>query len=228
MNRTKLLFIAVTLIAFAVLQPLRSSANGDLDQILAKMESAARSIKTAEANLDQEKRDMQIGGREVYRGRIFLSHAKNCDRVRINYSLPEGQVVLVECEKITLYQPGIKQAIVTTRKAQASRNQEFSFIATPYKSVPELKSQYNIAHIGDESVGGAPTAKLELTPKAQSSIRKLTLWVDQSSWVPIKYQVVETSGNITTFTLTGMRVNGGLGGDVFKLSLPKGTKVVPK
>lgn len=204
----------------------RVSANGKLDAVLANMERAARTIKTIEADMLQEKRDMQIGGKEVYSGKIFFLHDPKCDKVRINYDRPPGQVVAVLCNEIILYQPSIKQVIKTTRQSQASKNQEFSFIATPYKSVPELKSQYNIVYVGDERVGSSATAKLDLTPKAKSSVQKLTLWVDESSWLPIKYQVVEKSNNITTFTLGNMKTNGGLSGENFKVTWPAGTKVV--
>ena len=224
MKRSTLLLGIVTLSLIAATQTSGEGSNGKLDEVLANMERAARKIKTIEADMNQEKRDMQIGGKEIYRGRIFFAHSKTCDKVRINYSIPEGQVVGVLCNDIYLYQPSIKQVIITSRRAQASKNQEFSFIATPYKSVPELKSQYDIVYLGDEQ----GTAKLELTPKAASSVRKLTLWVDQSSWLPTKYQVVEQNNNVTTFTLNGMKLNGGLAGDIFKMSWPKDTKELRK
>lgn len=229
MKRSKLILTMIGLIAAASVPTTRSQANGKLDEILANMERAAASIKTIEADMRQEKRDMQIGGKEVYAGKILFLHAgKNTDKIRIDYSVPAGQVVAVDGNKITLYQPAIKQVIQTTRQAQASQNQEFSFIATPYKSVPELKSQYNIVYTGDEQVGSASTAKLELTPKGASSAKKLTLWVDKSSWLPIKYQVVETNNNVTTFTLANMKINSGYKGDPFKVTWPHGTKVVQR
>jgi outer membrane lipoprotein-sorting protein len=203
-----------------------TSANGRLDEVLANMERAARTIKSIESDMRQEKRNMQIGGKEIYSGKIFFLHDRKCDKVRINYDNPQGQVVAVLCNEIILYQPSIKQVILTTRQAQASKNQEFSFIATPYKSVPELKSQYNIVYIGEEQVGSNATAKLELTPKAKSSVQKLTLWVEESSWLPIKYQVVEKNNNTTTFTLGNMKKNGNLSGENFKVTWPSGTKVV--
>lgn len=220
------LFLITALIGVASFSISGASANGKLDEVLANMERAARTIKTIEADMLQEKRDMQIGGKEVYSGRIFFLHDKKCDKVRINYDRPPGQVVAVLCNEIILYQPSIKQVILTTRQAQATKNQEFSFIATPYKSVPELKSQYNIVFVGDEQMGSNSTSKLDLTPKAKSSVQKLTLWVDQSSWLPIKYQVVEKNNNITTFTLGKMKQNSGLSGDNFKVTWPAGTKVV--
>lgn len=221
--RSRLLFSLITLAAVASIPASGAGMNGNLDEVLANMERAARSIKTIEAELRQEKRDMQIGGKEVYTGKIYFQHSgKNQDKLRINYSIPEGQVVAVVGDNITLYQPRINQVILTTRKAQASQNQEFSFIATPYKSVPELKSQFNIVYAGDE--GSA--AKLELTPKGASSAKKVTLWVDQSLWLPIKYQVVETNNNVTTFTLSNLKQSAGASGDTFKVTWPSGTKVV--
>lgn len=226
MKRSIVIMVLIGLVAAAF--PMSGSrANGKLDEVLANMERVARTIKTIESEMRQEKRDAQIGGREVYIGRILFMHVgKNSDKLRIDYTLPAGQVVAVDGNNITLYQPAIKQVTQTTRSAQASNNQEFSFIATPYKSVPELKNQYNIVHVGDEQVGSDSTAKLELTPKGASSAKKLTLWINQSSWLPVKYQVVETNNNVTTFTLTGMKINGGLKGDRFKVTWPSDTKVV--
>jgi len=210
----------------AVLSATSASANGKLDEVLSNMERSARSIKGIEAELRQEKRNMQIGGREIYSGRIYFQHSgKDNDKLRIDYTIPEGQVVGVKGDKITLYQKAINQVILTTRKAQASKSQEFSFIATPYKSVPELKSQYNIVYAGDEQLGSASTAKLELTPKGPSSAKKLVLWVDQSSWLPVKYQVTETNNNITTFTLNNLK-RGDIPSDKFNVTWPSGTKVV--
>lgn len=219
------LFLIAAVIVAASLSFSGVSANGKLDEVLANMERAARTIKTIEADMRQEKRDMQIGGKEVYSGKIFFLHDKACDKVRINYDNPRGQVVAVLCEEIDLYQPGINQMIVTSRRAQASKNQEFSFIATPYTSVPQLKSQYNIAYIGDEPVGASPAAKLDLTPKRKTSVQKLTLWVDQGSWLPIKYLVVEKNNNVTTFILSNVKKNEKISLD-FKLNVPHGTKVI--
>jgi outer membrane lipoprotein-sorting protein len=226
MPGSKLRLLLIAIVATFFISASGFAANGKLDEILANMDRAARSIKGIEADLRQEKRDMQIGGKEVYSGKIYFQHAgKDRDRLRIDYTVPEGQVVGVNGDKITLYQKSINQVILTTRKAQASKSQEFSFIATPYKSVPELKNQYNIVYVGDERVGSASAAKLELTPKGPSSAKKLTLWVDQSSWLPVTYQVIEINNNVTTFTLSNLR-NANIPSDRFNVSWPAGTKVV--
>ncbi|HSE37479.1 MAG TPA: hypothetical protein VLG74_09270, partial [Blastocatellia bacterium] len=161
MKRSKFIFTLIGLIAAAAAPMPGSHANGKVDEILANMQKAASNITTIYAKMDQIKRDTQIGGFEKYRGEVFFKHvAKGNDKVKVVYSIPKGQTVWVVGEAITLYQAEINQAIVTTRKAAASKGDEFAFIATPYTSVPELKRQYNIVYLGDDQ----GMAKLELTP----------------------------------------------------------------
>ncbi len=223
MKRSKLIFTIIALGGAAVVPTWGSHANGKLDEILANMQKAAGNITSIQAKMDQLKRDRVIGGIEKYTGEIFFKHtAKGNDKVKIVYSMPKGQTIWVVGETITLYQAEIKQAIVTTRSAAAAKGDEFAFIATPYSSVPDLKRQYDIVYAGDDQ----SMAKLELTPKAKSSIRKLTLWVDQSNWLPMKYTVVESGGNPTTFTLSGVKKNQGVSDSTFKVDLPKDTKIV--
>ena len=223
MKRSKLIFTVIALSTAAVVPTGGLRANGKLDEILANMQKAAGSITSIQAKMEQLKRDRIIGGLEKYSGEIFFKHtAKGNDKVKIVYSIPKGQTIWVVGETITLYQAEIKQAIVTTRSAAASKGDEFAFIATPYSSVPDLKRQYDIVYAGDDQ----GMAKLDLTPKAKSSIRKLTLWVDQSNWLPMKYTVVESGGNPTTFTLSGVKKNQGVSDSTFKVDLPKDTKIV--
>jgi outer membrane lipoprotein-sorting protein len=223
MKRSKLIVTMIGLIAAAVVPTTGSHANGKLDEILANMQKAAGTITSIHAKMDQTKRDPNIGGLEKYSGEVFFKHvAKGNDKVKIVYSVPKGQTVWVVGETITLYQAEIKQAIITTRSAAASKGDEFAFIATPYSSVPDLKRQYNIVYVGDDQ----GMAKLELTPKAKSSIKKLTWWVDQTTWLPVRSIVVESNGAPTTFILTEVKKNQGVSDSTFKVDLPKGTNIV--
>ncbi len=223
MKRTRLTFAMIGLIAAAVVPPAESRSNGKLDEILAHMQNAASKITSIHAKMEQLKRDPNIGGLEKYSGEIFFKHVtKGNDKVKIVYSIPRGQTVWVVGETITLYQAEIKQAIITTRSAAASKGDEFAFIATPYTSVPELKRQYNIVYAGDDQA----MAKLELTPKAKSSIKKLTWWVDQSTWLPVKSTVIESNGTPTTFILTDLKTNQGVSDSTFKVDFPRDTKIV--
>lgn len=206
-----------------------SNSNGlTLDQILQRMHSASLKLSTIQAGIAQERAFTDIGGGEHYRGDMFLEHGQREDKLRIWYKDNGGQIyqdVAIDGNTVKLYQPRINQMIITTRSKQASQDPEYDFIATPYSSVSTLKTRYNISYVRDESVGGVQTAVVELKPKAPSKVSKFTLWVDQNSWMPIKYQVTEHSV-VTSFTLSNVQRNGKLPSGIFNLSPPRGTKIV--
>ncbi|HKA21083.1 MAG TPA: outer-membrane lipoprotein carrier protein LolA [Blastocatellia bacterium] len=223
MKRSKLIFAIAAVFGAVPVPNGYSQPNGKLDEILANMQKAAGSITTIQAKMEHLKRDLNLGGKpERYNGEIFFKHAgKNNDKVKIVYSIPKGQTIWVVGDTITLYQAEINQAITTSRSAAAAKGDEFAFVATPYTSVPDLKRQYDIVYVGDDQ--GMP--KLDLTPKAKSSINKLSLWVDQSSWLPVRYAVFEP-GRETTFIISNVRKNQGVSDSTFRVDLPKGTKIV--
>ena len=224
MKQISIKLIVAALLLAAPASISAATPNGKLDEILANMQKSAGQITSIQARMEQLKRDRNIGGIEKYNGEIFFKHvAKGNDKVKIVYSIPKGQTIWVVGETITLYQAEIKQAIVTTRSAAASKGDEFAFIATPYTSVPDLKRQYDIVYAGDDQ----GLAKLDLTPKAKSSIQKLLLHDALPIFLrPVKYTVIETGGSATTFILTGLRKNAGIPDSAFKVDLPKDTKIL--
>ena len=224
MKRFSLSLVAIAMVVLVSSVNGGTRANGKLDEILANMQKMASTITTIQANFDQLSRDPQIGGIEKYSGVVFFKHSgKTTDKIRIDYTVPKGQTVWVVGETITLCQFEINQCIVTSRSKAASRGDDFAFIATPYTSIPELKRQYNIEYVGDDQ----GMAKLNLTPKGKSSISKLTWWVDQSSWMPMKSTVVEATGKPTTFSLSNVQKNKGISDATFKVDT-KGAKLVQR
>src|SRR5256885_13834577 len=62
----------------------------------------------------------------------------------------------------------------------------------------DLLKSFSVKYAGDETVDGAKTAKLELTPKAQrvhNMFSLITLWIDASRGVSVKQQFDEPSGD---------------------------------
>jgi outer membrane lipoprotein-sorting protein len=216
--------LIVTLVVLAA-APLAASED-HLDEILAKMQNAARGIKTIHATMDQQTRHLDLGVKEVYSCDFKFKHGpKANDLVRLDYTRPAGQVVALTGDKIILSQASIKQVIITTRGSQAAQHQELAFIETPYKSIPELKSQYNISHVGDEQVNGAWASVLDLVPKTKSTVEKVKLWVDHGSALPVKYEV-RSGTQLTSFTLTNLKTNEPMSDASFEVKWPKDWKVI--
>ncbi|MGH9765556.1 MAG: LolA family protein, partial [Blastocatellia bacterium] len=207
----------------------RAAKNGlTLDQVLSNMHAASLKLHTVGARITQQRYNTDLGGKpDLYQGEIYMDHKPSCDKIRMWYSANNEvyQDVLVECEKIKLYQPRTKQVIVTTRSKQASKDPQYDFLATPYSSVSSLKTRYKIEYAGDEPVNGSPAARLNLTPFKASPVKRIVLWIDQKTWIPVQYQFIEDS-TTTTFTLNDVKMNQGLRGDIFTQKTAPGTKEV--
>jgi outer membrane lipoprotein-sorting protein len=207
-----------------------SKPDAKADQILNQMHEKSKRLSTIQASIVQLKR-FQIGPRETYSGVLYFRHeGPNKDKIRITYK-SGGEVtndLLIDGDKITLYQPKIKQAIITSRARQAEQNPEYDFLAAPYGSVSGLKSRYAITYLRDEPVGIFSTSVIQLTPVGKSSFTKVTFWVDQASWLPVQYKVDEQTGDTTTLTLSNVKRNDQVPADAFKIELPKGTNKITR
>lgn len=199
-----------------------AEANGQLDQILANMQAAAKKVTSIRSDITQIKR-FSIGGKETYQGKMIFKHVGQSDKVRINYS--NGQEVSVDAVQAVLHQPSIKQAIFISRAKLASENEELAFFSTPYKlNSQQIKQRYNVAHVGSEN----NTEVLELTPKVPSTVTKMKWWVDKSVWFPNRIEISEKGGDASIFTLANMQLNAKLSDDDFKIKLPSDTKIIKK
>ena len=226
MKRIYLLIIVGAIFVATSLPAAHAGANGKVDEILLNMQRAASVIKTLQATLNQETRNTVLGGRgETYTGEVFFQHVgRNVDRVRISYTKPSGRVVVVKENQIFLYEKSTNQCFKSTRSSLASKNQEFSFFATPYSlTSADMKARYVIAYVNEED----GKEVLELTPRNPSSVKKMRWWVDKTSWLPIKTQMVEQD-ETTTFVLTGTRINDKSFGIKFDDPCPSGAEVIKR
>lgn len=214
--------ITVLAVLFACMGALpKAQANGELDQILANMQNAGSKIKALAANLNQRKK-LNIGGWETYNGTITIQRGtQGNEKAIVHYT--NGQHVSVVGNKIVLYNERIPQAIETTKQSQAKDKPQFDFIATPFKSVAELKARFNISYLGDEN----GMAKLELAPK-NSALQKSVFWVDRGSWIPTKFMVKEKTGDDSYFTLSAVQLNPKVTAQTFEIKYAPNTQIIKR
>lgn len=97
--------------------------------------------------------------------------------------------------------------------------------------INELLNDTNVTLQGVESVDGRNAYLLETTPKESDGdyelIHKTKIWVDQETWMPLKYETYNGNGNITMkLEIRDLKVNTGIPDSEFKFEIPKGAKIV--
>ena len=218
-------FFAINAAAiFLLLIPAALAENGKLDHVLSKMQEVSSKLVSIRATMEQVKVRRQVGGKESYTGDLIFKHlGGRKDKVRIDYR-KTNQVVALDSDTITLYQPKINQIFITCRSTLASRHPDYSFITALYASVPELKTRYSIAYLRDEPFEQINTSVLEMIPKNKSAEIKTTLWVSQQTWMPIRFQVIEQDGDVTTLTLRDVVKDQNINNEEFRVTPKAGTR----
>jgi outer membrane lipoprotein-sorting protein len=97
-------------------------------------------------------------------------------------------------------------------------------------SISEYLNDTNVTLKGVESVDERSAYVLETTPKETDGdyelIYKTKIWVDQETWMPLKYEIYNRDGNLTIATeIRDLKVNSGIPDSEFKFEIPEGAKI---
>lgn len=205
-----------------------SPGSQDLKSLLAEMDKAAATFKSAQADFDWDQYQRVVDEHDVQKGQIYFRKNKGGIDAAVKIVSPEPKQVLFKDGKLSLYQPRIDQ--VTEYKAGGNRADVESFMSLGFGAGgAELARNFDIKLDGWEMVDGVKTVKLDLTPKQEkvkSSLSHVLLWMDSKRNVSIKQQFFEPSGDYRLTHYTNIKVNDRVADDVFRLKTTSSTKVV--
>ncbi|WP_245860052.1 LolA family protein [Methanosarcina spelaei] len=97
--------------------------------------------------------------------------------------------------------------------------------------INEFLNDTNVTVLGVENVDGRKTYLLETTPKEKDGdyelIYKTKIWIDQETWMPLRYETYNGDGNLTIkVEIRDLKVNTEIPDSEFKFEIPSGAKVV--
>jgi outer membrane lipoprotein-sorting protein len=213
---------------------LSASANTQaqiLTGILNKMEKANQDLKSLKAEMVLEKTNMQIGVTDSEYGQLIYKPGtpKSKQRLRIDYTKPSKDILAVDGDSYTYYQPRINQAFkgLASKISKGKQSGLAQFITIGLSgSLRSASGKYNISFVKDETIEGMTTSMLRLTPKSDDQFNSIDIWVSQQSWIPVRLSVTERNSDVTVVTFKNPQLNANVSNDAFSLNLPGGTKIV--
>jgi outer membrane lipoprotein-sorting protein len=212
--------------AFLAISAQSASAQGPLGQILNRMDTFNKSLQSVQADVTMLKHNPQLGTTDTYSGSTsYLPKAKGKMYVRLDWKKPSVENMVVIGEDYKLYKPGINQLYVgKVNKAKSSAGAG-NALAFMNMSKDQLKANYTIVYLGEESAAGQATWKLQLTPKTSANYKSAELWVAPNG-MPIQAKVLEQNNDTTTVMLSNIKENQTIDVRIFALSLPKDVKTI--
>ncbi|MFN0084564.1 MAG: LolA family protein [Blastocatellia bacterium] len=204
-----------------------------LTGILNKMEKANQELKSLKADLVLQKTNTQLSITDTEYGVLLYKPGavKGKQRLRIDYTKPSKDIISVDGDNFTFYQPRINQAMkgVASKLAKGKQGGFAQFISIGLSgSLKSTSGKYNVSFVKDETVNGVTASVLRLTPKAADLFTSVDIWVNQQNWLPVQIKGTERNGDYTVVAFRNPQVNAAISDSAFAVTLPAGTKIVDK
>jgi outer membrane lipoprotein-sorting protein len=199
-----------------------------LESVLTKMDAAAASFRTAQADFEWDQYQKVVDETDVQKGTVYYRKSGNDIEMMAEIKQPDPKFVLYKEGKLQVYQPKIEQ--VMQFSAGSNRNEMESYLVLGFGgSGEDLKKAYDLTCLGEERIDGIATAKLQLIPKSEkvrNYFSKAFLWIDLSRGISVQQEFMQGQGDYRLAKYSAIRVPAKIGNDVFQLKTTKKTQFV--
>ncbi len=205
-------------------------SQGNAASVLGQLDVASAKFQSAQSDFEWDQYEKIVDEHDLQSGVIYFDRRGGSTQMSAQIKKPAPKVVVYKNAELQLYQPGIDQLSIFP--AGGNRSQYESFLTLGFGgSGKDLASNWDVTYLGNETINGTQTAKLDLKGK-QESVRKMfehvTIWVDPDRDVTLKQQFFEPSGDVRTCTFSNIKYNAKVPGDVFNIKTTSKTQVVRK
>jgi len=199
-----------------------------LDSVLKKMDAAAASFQTAQADFVWDQYQKVVDEHDLQKGTVYYRRTGKEIEMMAEIKEPDPKFVLYKDGKLEVYQPKIEQ--VMEYAAGANRGEIESYLVLGFGgSGEDLIKSFDVSYLGEETVSGIATAKLQLIPKSEkfrNNISKILLWIDLSRGISVQQQFFQGQGDYRLAKYSAVQMKAKIGNDVFQLKTTKKTQFV--
>jgi hypothetical protein len=236
MNRFSLtLTIALTCMPPA--PQAKPADSGDLDAVLKKMDAAAASFRSTQANFEWDTYEKVIDEiDEIQTGTIYFRRTGKDIEMMADVKMagsdltklkPEPKYVLYSNGKVSMYQPKPDQ--VTVYDLGKNRVDLESYVVLGFGgSGQDLVKAFDVTYLGPETINGVATAKLQLIPKSdkvRNTYNRILLWIDLDKGISEQQQFFSPQGDYRLTKYSSINEKK-IPDDVFKLKTTGKTQTI--
>jgi outer membrane lipoprotein-sorting protein len=216
------------LCSFGAANQQNSSGPCSLECVLKIMDDTASNFHATQADFVWDQYQRVVDETDTQKGTVYYHRAGKEIEMMAEIREPDRKFVLYKDGKLQVYQPKIEQ--VMEYPTGGNRGEIESYLVLGFGgSGQDLKKSFDVSYLGDETVGGIATAKLELVPKTEklrNNFSKILLWIDLSRGISVQQQFMQTQGDYRLAKYSSVRLNGKIGNDVFRLKTTGKTQFV--
>src|SRR6266446_9383992 len=208
--------------------PPQAAETCALECVLKKMDDAAANFHSTQADFVWDQYQKVVDETDTQKGTVYYRRAGKEIEMMAEIKEPEAKFVLYKEGKLQVYQPKIEQVIVY--QTGGNQNEIESYLVLGFGGGgKDLTKAFDVSYLGEETVGGAATGKLQLIPKSEkfrNNVSKIVLWIDLSRGISAQQQFFQSQGDYRLAKYSGVRINAKIGNEVFQLKTTKKTQFV--
>ncbi|SRR5216684_121388 len=207
----------------------QQSADPDnLDGVLKKMDAAAASFRTTQADFVWEQYQKVVDETDTQEGTVYYRRSGKEIEMMAEIKKPDRKFVLYKDTELKVYQPKIEQVMV--HPAGKNKSEIESYLVLGFGgSGQDLTKSFDVTYLGSETVNNIATAKLQLIPKSdklRNTFARIILWIDLQRGISVQQQFFEPQGDYRLAKYSAIRVNEKINNDVFQLKTTGKTQTV--
>ena len=218
--------------------PQTPAESGPLSAVLKKMDTAAASFRSTQAEFEWDVYEKVIDEvDDIQKGTIYYRRSGKEIEMMADVKMagsepsklkPEPKFVLFSKGKIRMYQPKPDQ--VTEFDLGSNRSELETYVVLGFGgSGQDLQKAFEVTYVAPETIEGVATAKLQLVPKSEkvrNTYKQIFLWIDLERGVSVQQQAFQPDGNYRLAKYSSIRVNEKIADDVFKLKTTGKTQTI--
>ncbi|MCL7970688.1 MAG: outer membrane lipoprotein carrier protein LolA [marine benthic group bacterium] len=213
-------FVTV-LFSLPTLTPTQEAPSPDVDVLLERAEEVYDGLESMTAAFEQT---IEIPLLARKRDGAGTWYQKGAGRFKMDFSDPEGDVIVADGRHLWLYYPSTHPGQVI-RSAIDANVTGAGMVDLQGRIFEEADTGYEATLQGSEDVKGNATWRIALIPTDESPYRSVRVWVDQESYLVRRFEIVEENETIRTVILDRLRPNEAIADSVFEFVPPEGADV---
>lgn len=222
-------FAALPLLCALAAAQQKPSDPAALDSVLKKMDAAATSFHTTQADFEWDRYEKVIDEvDDIQSGTIYYRRAGKEIEMKAEINKPDQKSVLFTGGKIQVYLPRPNQ--LTIYDSGKNRTEIEAYLVLGFGgSGQDMAKSFDVTYLGPETINDIATAKLQLVPKSEkvrNNFKEILLWIDLARGISVQQKFTDPQGDYRLAKYFSIRVNEKISGDVFQIKTNGKTQTI--
>jgi outer membrane lipoprotein-sorting protein len=182
---------------------------GHLDGVLRQMDAASLKFQSAEATFRWDLYERVVKQTTTQTGTIYFKKQGATTVMGAKIVSPSTKLLEYRDGRLRLFDPGTNHLTIVTSKGNQAQMESFLTLGFG-GSGKDLAKAWTISDLGDETIDGVQTAKLDLVPKdpaVRNNCTHMTIWVDASRGISLKQSFYMPSEDYRTAVYADIKYN---------------------